>query len=177
MTYSWAVQLSPLIFSLMLPSSCHIHWLRAKKGSFLYLSQCKGVENQKDVGGDLKARLGSQIIKYPCWGGVLGTSKLSAASHCIIPDSKPHHPVLSSALLPVFLTFPSLPAVSHKLCLQPPETHTGRNAYTITKTHRLHNHKIIPQPKSLHTPSRVALSLLCSPSLWIFSQTLTLHRR
>lgn len=71
---------SSLIFSLMLLSSCHIHPLWAKKGSFLVSMQCRGRRTRRMRGGEegrwksLKASLGSQVIKYLCWGGVLDTS-------------------------------------------------------------------------------------------------------
>lgn len=87
----------------MLLSSQHIHWLRAKKGSLFSSSQCRGVENQEDAGRRgggsevLGAWLRSQVIKYPCWGGALNTSKLPAAS-----SQFQNHTSRSLSLLPVF---------------------------------------------------------------------------
>lgn len=139
---SWfwrAVWLSPLIFSLMLPSSCHIPWLWAKKGSFLSPSQCSGWRTRRMLGGELgrrknlRALSGSQVIKYPCWGGVLGTSKLPAATHWLwnqticflflaLLSVFPHLPLFSCCLIhTLFTTSGDL----HRL-----EQHEQTNKYT-----------------------------------------------
>lgn len=162
----------PLIFSLMLPSFCHTPWLGAKKGSYLSCSQCRGWRTRRMLGGEperrknLRASLGSQVIKYPCWGGVLSTSKLPAAAHCLwirtirflfwaLLAVFPHLLLFSCCLIHTLFT------TSGDLHRQ--ERHEQTNKYTQTWCLSLHTW--YPWSHSLHS----------NPSLLIDSQTLTLY--
>lgn len=142
------------IFSLMFLSSCHIHRLRAKKGSFLSSSRCRGVENQKDVA---VWEGGRGRIFGPGWSlrslnihaeeerSTLPNFQLHhIASHRL---RKPHHPLSISRSPPCFsLTFPSFPIVSH--------THTVYNLWRLTQA-GMHTHTKTPAQLQNHTSAKI----------------------
>lgn len=172
------------IFSLMLLSFCHIHWHWAKKGSFLSSLQCRGWRTRRMWWG------GEGGIWGPGWG--LRPLNIHAEEErSTLPNFQLHHTAsyrlrnhtarfLSCAPPPCFPSPSPLSPLSHthSVCnlwrLTRAGMHTHWQKHTHAHTH-LRNHKIIPQPESLHTPSTVSPCLLCSPSLWFDWQTLTLY--
>lgn len=136
---------------------------------------------------NLRASPWSPVIKYPCWGGRGGTlcsSKLPPRASLRLLSF--HHPVSAT------LTRPCFPSADQPLFprTHPCHTHTHTEAYALqpleTQEAAANTHdknklqcnrrkKIVPQPKSLPTSSRVSGSAVCSRFLWTQWQTLILN--